>query len=111
AEVAALAFSQDGQRMVSGSADGSLTIWLVDRHQRTGQKGETTKGDLIVQEFIPLDGHRKAVTSITFSSDNKKLLTSSTDRRTILWYSTELPGGVHPEQGGIVQMPAPALTR
>lgn len=111
AEVSALAFSQDGQRMVSGSADGSLTIWFVDRHQLTGQKGETTKGDLIVQEFIPLKGHRKEVTSITFSSDNKKLLTSSTDRRTILWYSTELPGGVHPEQGGIVQMPAPALTR
>lgn len=100
--VTAAAFSGDGQRLISGTSDGALTVWFVERIDVTGEgEGQAPQSTLIVQEFVPLKGHRKAISSIVFSPDKRTLLTSAHDRRAILWFSSDLK----PADGNLVSTP------
>ncbi|MBA2116219.1 protein kinase domain-containing protein [Bremerella alba] len=116
-DVTSAAFSANGERLVTGSFDGSLTVWFVDRPimnaENAGEEG--TQGELHVQQFVPLKGHRKEISSIVFSPNSELLLTSSLDRSAILWFTTNLPdnlaGNVVPGEGEVASAEVPATQR
>lgn len=116
-DVTGAAFSANGDRLVTGSFDGSLTVWFVDRPKADagmgGQEGPT--GELHVQQFVPLKGHRKEISSIVFSPNSELLLTSSLDRSAILWFTTNLPDnlaeGLVPEKDTVASVEVPAAQR
>ncbi len=71
APVTAIAFSPDGENVLSGLEDGRLIVWS----SVSGSQDNT-------REFT---GHSARITSIEFSPDGTRLLTSSNDRAIILW--------------------------
>lgn len=91
-DVTSAAFSGNGDRLVTGSFDGSLTVWFVDRPVAGEQMAdeELPKRQLHVKQFMPLKGHRKEISSIAFSPNSELLLTASLDKNAIVWFSTNL---------------------
>nr|GAT49021.1 WD40 repeat-like protein [Mycena chlorophos] len=69
--VISVAFSSDGQKAVSGSADKdkTLCIWNL----ATGQQQQR------------LEGHTRGVSSVTFSSDGSKVISGSYDKTVRIW--------------------------
>ena len=65
-----VAFSPDGQRIVSGSDDSTVRVWDAATGQPVGQ---------------PLTGHTGAVTSVAFSPDGKRIVSGSCDKTVRLW--------------------------
>ena len=61
-----MAFSPDGRRIVSGSADKTVRLWNADTGQPVG---------------TPLIGHPDDVDSVAFSPDGKRIVSGSTTRR------------------------------
>ncbi|PQO38948.1 hypothetical protein C5Y96_03490 [Blastopirellula marina] len=116
-DVTSAAFSANGERLVTGSFDGSLTVWFVDRPMFGDAMGggEATKGQIYVQQFVPLKGHRKEISSIVFSPNSDLLLTSSLDRSAILWFTADLPDNladnVAPEKDTVASVEVPAAQR
>ena len=68
--VRGLAFSPDGRRIVSGSADKTLRLWDAGIGQLIG---------------IPLTGHTDAVNSVAFSPDGRRIVSGSADETLRLW--------------------------
>src|SRR5690606_23844084 len=64
-----LAFSPDGLRLASGSAD------------RTGRVWELATG----RELHRFDAHRSIVSAVEFSGDARRLATGSLDRTVFVW--------------------------
>ena len=116
-EVTGAAFSANGERLVTGSFDGSLTVWFVDRPAMgTDMAAEgAPKGELHVQQFVPLKGHRKEISSIVFSPNSELLLTTSLDRSAILWFTTNLPDNLAekltPQKDAVASVEVPAAQR
>jgi WD40 repeat protein/serine/threonine protein kinase len=69
AGVVAVAFSPNGQRVITGSKDKTARIW----DPQTGR------------EILALKGHSQEVTSASFSPDGRSALTSSRDGTTAVW--------------------------
>lgn len=67
--VASVAFTPDGQRLATGSWDGTIKFWQVD-------KGE---------QLFTLNAHELPITSIAFSPDGKVLASGSDDCTIKLW--------------------------
>ena len=67
--VLSVAYSPDGERIVSGSGDASLKVWDA----KTGR------------EMLTLKGHRDDVTSVAFSPDSKRIASGSEDTTVKLW--------------------------
>jgi eukaryotic-like serine/threonine-protein kinase len=67
--VAAVAFSLDGSRIASGSADSTVKVW--DRESQ--------------REVLTLRGHAAAVTAVAFSPDGRQLATGSADGDVRVW--------------------------
>ena len=65
-----MAFSPDGTRIVSGSADKTVRVWDADTGQPIGQ---------------PLTGHTDAVRSVAFSPDGKRIVSGSADKTVRVW--------------------------
>ena len=66
--VTSVAFSPDGQRLATGSRDGTARIW-----------------DLQGNTLAVLTGHQGSVTSVAFSPDGQKLATASYDNTARIW--------------------------
>jgi BlaR1 peptidase M56/WD domain, G-beta repeat len=69
AGIGEVAFSPDGRKVMSCSADGTIRLWEVD----TGEHLQT------------LLGHRGAVKSVVFSLDGRRALSSGTDATVRYW--------------------------
>ncbi|MEQ8789387.1 MAG: protein kinase [Pirellulaceae bacterium] len=63
ARIVSLAFSRDGDRLVSGSNDQTLRVWSV----HTGE------------ELLVLKGHRGGVSFVAFNGDGKQLVSGASD--------------------------------
>ncbi len=111
--VAAVAFSADGKRAVSGSWDKTVRLWnvadgkqlaLFTGHDRTvrsvaispkdADRLASGGGDGTVrlwnaatgkEQRAPLRGHKETVTCVLFSPDGKRLLSASLDRTVQEW--------------------------
>jgi WD40 repeat protein len=64
-----VAWSPDGKRLVTGSADATAKVWDVE----TGK------------ELLTLSGHSNYVASVAWSPDGKRLATGSLDRTAKVW--------------------------
>lgn len=64
-----LAFSANGSRLATGSADGTVRVW--DPH--TGE------------QLLVLRGHSAAVSSVSFSPDGSRLASASRDGTVRVW--------------------------
>jgi WD40 repeat protein len=64
------AFSPDGKRIVTASADKTARLWNTDTGKQIGE---------------PLKGHEDAVMSAAFSPDGKHIITASWDKTARLW--------------------------
>jgi WD40 repeat protein len=69
-KVIGVAFSPDGQRIVSGSYDKTLRLWDAATGQPVGE---------------PLRGHDHAVYSVAFSPDGQRIVSGSFDETLRLW--------------------------
>ncbi len=67
--VLAIAFSPDGKYLASGSDDGTIKLWSVDK-QKT---------------LMTLTGHGDYVRSVAFSADGKYLASGGDDGTIKLW--------------------------
>ena len=68
-----MAFSPDGQRVVSGSDDDTLKIWDAN----TGK------------ELHMLKGHDDEVWSVAFSPDGQRIVSGSNDKTLKIWDASE----------------------
>jgi len=68
--VSAVAFFNDGHRVVTGSRDRILRIWNAQRGTLLGE---------------PLQGHHESVSSVAVSPDNKRIASGGEDRTVIIW--------------------------
>jgi WD40 repeat protein len=64
-----IAFSPDGQRMVTGTQDQSARVWDASS----------------ARELVALAGHSGEVMSVAFSTDGHRVVTASTDQSAKLW--------------------------
>jgi WD40 repeat protein len=71
--VLAVAYSPDGRRIVTGSADHTAKVW------------DAVSG----QELLTLRGHGDSVKSVAFSPDGQRILTGSWDGTARLWDATD----------------------
>ena len=67
----AVAFSPDGQRIVTGSSDQTAKIW------------EAASG----RELLTLKGHSAPITFVAFSADGQRIVTGSEDKTGKVWES------------------------
>ncbi|CCA76182.1 hypothetical protein PIIN_10175, partial [Serendipita indica DSM 11827] len=65
-----VAFSPNGSRIVSGSADKTIRVWDADTGQSLGR---------------PLEGHQGVVSSLAFSPDGSQIVSGSSDQMLRLW--------------------------
>jgi len=63
-------FSPDGKCVVSGSRDGTVSIW----DSQTGEK-----------IYEPLEGHINPLQSVAFSPDGKRIISGSNDSMICVW--------------------------
>ena len=67
--VLSVAFSPDGQQIVSGSQDGTAKVWKADKDK----------------EMLTLKGHSNTIWSVAFSSDGQRIVTGSADKTAKVW--------------------------
>ncbi len=70
-----VAWSPDGERLATGSADHAVRLW------------DLTTG----QGILTLRGHTRLVTSVRFVSDGRRLISASEDGSVRLWDATPVP--------------------
>jgi WD40 repeat protein/serine/threonine protein kinase/tetratricopeptide (TPR) repeat protein len=86
--VSAIVFSGDGTQVATADAEGTIKVW--DAHKLTARSpGQKRVRDVRSGEQEParltLKGHQGAVSSIHFSSDGKRLVTTGVDHTVRVW--------------------------
>ena len=74
-----MAFSPDGQRIVTGSGDGTAKVW------------DAASG----RELLTLKGHSDRVASVAFSPDGQRIVTGSGDETAKVWEAASGTGTAH----------------
>lgn len=69
--ILAVAYSPDGQQIVTASADRTAKVWVVES----------------ATELLALSGHTNAVRSVAFSPDGRRIVTGSWDNTAKVWDS------------------------
>jgi WD40 repeat protein len=88
----ALAFSPDGDTLVTASQDSTLRLWKVPKLTQT-QLPSVTEAPAPQMERIPdlegigppLTGHVGWILAVTYSSDGRTIASGGVDREAILW--------------------------
>ncbi len=70
AGVMSVAFSSDGERIVSGSSDKTMRLWDAKTGASIGQ---------------PFKGHEDGISSVAFSPDGRRIVSGSSDKTVRLW--------------------------
>jgi len=81
--VTTLAFSPDGSRLGSGSADGTIRIWEASS----------------AEELVKLLGHTGEIASIDFSSDGTRLVSMSVSGSVRLWDAVDSAARFRQKEG------------
>jgi WD40 repeat protein len=76
------AFSPDGKRIVTGSADKTIRIWNAESGEELKRIGKTV---MVFGASVNLSGHTDRIYSVTLSPDGKKILSGSWDNTTRIW--------------------------
>ncbi|MDD9989149.1 MAG: hypothetical protein OXQ31_22950, partial [Spirochaetaceae bacterium] len=66
-----LAFSSDGEHIVSGSSDGTMILWAI--------------GTVHTGMIRRMAGHERAVRSVAFNQDGQRIVSGSSDGTVRLW--------------------------
>ena len=77
-----MAFSPDGQRIVTGSWDQTAKVW------------EAASG----RELLTLKGHSDAIVSVAFSPDGQRIVTGSEDQTAKVWEAASGRGTAHAQR-------------
>jgi len=84
ASVQGAAFSPDGVRIVTGSRDGTARVWESAPVPASGASGPSSAW----QPVLVLKGHGGTVMSAAYSPDGGRIVTSSADRKAMVWNAT-----------------------
>ncbi len=72
--IATMAFSEDGARLATADAEGTVKIWAG-----------LAKLDSKSTALLTFKGHQGAINKVGFSSDGKRLVTASADKTARVW--------------------------
>ena len=78
--IRSVVLSGDSKSVICGFRSGSITIWT--REEVLGADGKPSNKFYMAQE---LEGHQKAVNSLSLDRDNRVLISGSADSRAVVW--------------------------
>jgi WD40 repeat protein/serine/threonine protein kinase len=76
-------FTADGTRLITGSGDKTLRVWLLPRTQFDPRPLPTSQE--VAGEALRLEGHKDKVEAVAFTLDGKRAVSGSHDNTARIW--------------------------